>query len=84
MHLSELKQKSPADLLDLAEELELEDPGNMRRQELMFAILKQSAENDEALFGDGTLKCCKMALAICARRKKTIFLARMTYTSAPT
>jgi transcription termination factor Rho len=56
MHLSELKQKSPADLLDLAEELELEDPGNMRRQELMFAILKQSAENDEALFGDGTLE----------------------------
>jgi transcription termination factor Rho len=56
MHLSELKQKSPADLLDLAEELELEDPGNLRRQELMFAILKQTAENDEALFGDGTLE----------------------------
>ncbi len=56
MHLSELKQKSPADLLDLAEELELEDPGNLRRQELMFAILKQTAENDEALYGDGTLE----------------------------
>ncbi len=56
MHLSELKQKSPADLLDLAEELELEDPGNLRRQELMFAILKQTADNDEALFGDGTLE----------------------------
>ena len=56
MHLSELKQMSAAALLTLAEEMELEDPGNLRRQELMFAILKQAADNEEALFGDGTLE----------------------------
>ena len=39
--LSDLKAKSPAELLALAEELEIEAAASMRKQELMFAILKQ-------------------------------------------
>jgi transcription termination factor Rho len=56
MNLQELKQKTPADLLAYAEELEIENASSMRKQEIMFAILKQLAENDVAIFGDGVIE----------------------------
>ncbi len=56
MHLKELKSKSPADLLSFAEELEIENASNLRKQDMMFAILKQLAENDTAIFGEGVLE----------------------------
>ncbi|HEY4253783.1 MAG TPA: Rho termination factor N-terminal domain-containing protein, partial [Roseomonas sp.] len=40
MHLSELKAKSPADLLSFAEELQIENANSMRKQDMLFAILK--------------------------------------------
>ncbi|GBR32835.1 MULTISPECIES: transcription termination factor Rho [Gluconobacter] len=56
MHLAELKKKSPADLLDYAEELEIENVSSMRKQDIMFAILKALAERDQAIYGEGTLE----------------------------
>ena len=56
MHLAELKAKSPTDLLSLAEELEVENASSLRKQDMMFAILKAFAENDQAIRGDGTLE----------------------------
>ncbi|MBR0647190.1 transcription termination factor Rho [Plastoroseomonas hellenica] len=56
MHLSELKAKSPADLLSFAEELQIENASSLRKQDMMFAILKQLAENEQAIHGDGTLE----------------------------
>jgi transcription termination factor Rho len=56
MNLKELKAKSPQDLLALAEELEIENASTLRKQDIMFAILKASAENDVAIFGDGVLE----------------------------
>jgi transcription termination factor Rho len=56
MKLQELKDKTPADLLAYAEELEIENAGNMRKQELMFAILKILAENDVTIYGSGVLE----------------------------
>ncbi len=56
MHLAELKAKSPTDLLSLAEELEVENASSLRKQDMMFAILKAFAENDQAIHGDGTLE----------------------------
>ena len=56
MHLSELKAKSPADLLAFAESLQIENASILRKQDMMFAILKQLAENDQAIHGDGTLE----------------------------
>jgi transcription termination factor Rho len=56
MHLSELKAKSPADLLAFAEELNVENASTLRKQDMMFAILKTLAENDQAIFGEGTLE----------------------------
>ena len=56
MNLQELKQKSPADLLAFAEELEIENASTLRKQDMMFAILKQLAENDIIISGDGVLE----------------------------
>ena len=56
MNLKELKQKTPADLLSYAEELEIENASTLRKQDIMFAILKQLAENDVPIFGDGVLE----------------------------
>ncbi len=56
MHLQELKQKSPADLLAYAEELEIENASTLRKQDMMFAILKQLADNEVAIYGSGVLE----------------------------
>ncbi|HYF08685.1 MAG TPA: transcription termination factor Rho [Acetobacteraceae bacterium] len=56
MHLSELKAKSPADLLSFAEEVGVENASSLRKQDMMFAILKQLADNEQAIYGDGTLE----------------------------
>src|SRR5512141_1827691 len=56
MNLQELKRKTPADLLAFAEQLQIENASNLRKQDMMFAILKQLAENDIAIFGDGVLE----------------------------
>ncbi|MGI3778802.1 MAG: transcription termination factor Rho [Janthinobacterium lividum] len=56
MHLAELKAKSPADLLSFAESLQVENASSLRKQEMMFAILKNLAESDQAIHGEGTLE----------------------------
>ena len=56
MHLRELKAQTAAQLTDYAEELEIENANSMRRQDLVFAILRQLAENDQAIFGAGVLE----------------------------
>ena len=56
MNLKELKKKSPADLLAYAEELEIENASSLRKQDMMFAILQQLADDDVAIFGDGVLE----------------------------
>ena len=56
MHLQELKNKTAADLLSFAEELEIENASVLRKQDMMFAILKQLAENDVAIYGMGVLE----------------------------
>ncbi|MGY9003529.1 MAG: Rho termination factor N-terminal domain-containing protein, partial [Rhodospirillales bacterium] len=56
MSLHELKQKPPADLLSLAEELEVENASNLRKQDMMFGILKQLAAQDVPIVGDGVLE----------------------------
>ena len=56
MNLKELKTKAPGDLLSFAEELEIENASSLRKQDMMFAILKHLAENNTAIFGDGVLE----------------------------
>jgi transcription termination factor Rho len=56
MHLAELKAKSPADLLSFAESLRIENASSLRKQDIMFAILKNLADNEQAINGEGTLE----------------------------
>ena len=56
VHLHDLKQKAPAELLGIAEELEIENASTLRKQDMMFAILKELAEQDVPITGDGVLE----------------------------
>ena len=56
MHLSDLKSKHVSELLDIALELDVDNASRLRKQELMFAILKKRAKAGEQIFGDGTLE----------------------------
>src|SRR5579862_6744314 len=56
MSLAELKKTSPADLLAFGEKLDIENANNMRKQDMMFAILKTLAEEGVEISGSGTLE----------------------------
>ncbi|HYM17585.1 MAG TPA: transcription termination factor Rho [Micropepsaceae bacterium] len=56
MKLQELKTKKPNELLEFAEELEIENASSMRKQDMMFAILKELAERNVEITGDGVLE----------------------------
>ena len=56
MHLSDLKSKHVSELLDIALELDVDNASRLRKQELMFAILKKRAKAGEQIFGDGTIE----------------------------
>jgi transcription termination factor Rho len=56
MHLKDLKQKSPAELVNMAEQLGVEGASTMRKQDLMFSILKIEAEDCAQIIGGGTIE----------------------------
>ncbi|MGB7263237.1 MAG: transcription termination factor Rho [Albidovulum sp.] len=56
LSLAELKEKTPADLLAMAEVLEIENASTMRKGEMMFSILKEHAEDGWEISGDGVLE----------------------------
>ena len=56
MHLQELKNKSPKDLLKYAEDLEIENVSTLRKQDMLFSILKKLSEDDIAISGNGVLE----------------------------
>ena len=56
MNLSELKKKSPPDLLTMASDMGIENISRARKQEVIFSILKSHAKSGEDIFGDGVLE----------------------------
>ena len=56
MHLADLKHLPASEIVDLAIADKIENTGRMRKQDLIFAILKNKAKNGDTLFGDGTLE----------------------------
>ena len=56
MNLQELKKKSPSELIAEAEKLGIENPSTLRKQEILFAILKKLAEKNEQITGAGVLE----------------------------
>ncbi len=56
MNLQELKNKTPTELLDYAEGLNIENASNLRKQDMLFAILKQLAEQGDEISGAGVIE----------------------------
>ena len=56
MNLQELKKKSPSELISQAEKLGIENPSTLRKQEILFSILKKLAEKNEQITGGGVLE----------------------------
>ena len=56
MNLQDLKNKEPEELLKQADELEIENPSSLRKQDLMFAILKKIATDGEIITGLGVIE----------------------------
>ncbi len=55
MNLQDLKQKTPAELISHAETLEIENPSTLRKQEILFSILKKLAQKNEQITGSGVV-----------------------------
>lgn len=56
MNLTELKKKSPADLIQIAQDLGIENMARTRKQDIIFALLKAHAHSGEDIYGDGVLE----------------------------
>ena len=56
MNLTELKNTPVSDLITLGENMGLENQARMRKQDIIFSILKQHAKSGEDIFGDGVLE----------------------------
>jgi len=56
MNLTELKKKAPAELIEIAQSMKLENLARAKKQDIIFAILKAHAKNGEDIFGDGVLE----------------------------
>ena len=56
MHLHDLKRKTPAELVAMAEELGVENASTLRKQDIQFAILKTEADNGKQIMGTGTVE----------------------------
>ena len=82
MHLNELKALHVSEVLKQAEELEIENTGRMRKQELMFAIIKKRAKTGEQIIADGVLEILPDGLASCAALTPASRPAPTTSTSA--
>jgi transcription termination factor Rho len=75
MHLNELKALHVSQLLEMAAGLEIENANRLRKQELMFAIMKRRAKQGEQIFGDGVLEVLPDGFGF-LRSPETSYLAR--------
>jgi hypothetical protein len=81
MHLSELKSLHVSQLLEMANANEIDGANRLRKQELIFALLKNRAKKGEAIFGDGTLEVLPTVSASFALPTPAISRAPTTSTS---
>ncbi len=84
MHLKDLKKKTPAELVTMAEELGVEGASTMRKQDLMFAILKVQAENGEQIMGLGTIEVLPDGFGFLRSPEANYLAGPTTSMSAPT
>lgn len=83
MNLQELKTRSPAELLAFAEELDIENCSAMRKQDMMFAILKQLAMQGVPISGVGVLEVLQDGFGFLRSPEKITCRDRMTFMFRP-
>ena len=76
MKLQDLKSKTPPELLAFAEEQEIENASTMRKQELMFAILKQLATKEVDIIGEGVVEVLSDGFGFLRARRRPTLSAR--------
>ena len=79
MHLKDLKSKSASELLKIAEELKIENAGTLRKQDMIFAILKQMAQNKDAIYGEGVLEILQDGFGFLRSSDANYLPVQMTY-----
>ena len=79
MNLQELKKQSPADLIAQAEKLGIENPSTLRKQEILFAILKKLAEKNEQISASGVLEVLQDGFGFLRAIDRIIYLVQMIY-----
>ncbi len=83
MNLSELKQLPIADLVNIAQEMGVENTSRMRKQDIIFAILKAHALKGEDIHGDGVLEVLTDGFGFLRSADGSYLAGLMTFTSLP-
>ena len=78
MNLTELKNRPVSDLVKLGESLGLENLARLRKQDIIFAILKAHAKSGEDIFGDGVLEILQDGFGFLRSADSSYLLAQMT------
>ena len=79
MNIQELKNTSSEELIAKAEKLEIENPSTLRKQEILFAILKKLADNKEEITAGGVLEVLQDGFGFCGQLNQTICLVQMIF-----
>ena len=82
MNLQELKKKSPSELILQAEKLQIENPSTLRKQEILFAILKKLAQKNEQITGVGVLDVLQDGFGFLRASESNYCLVQTTFISA--
>jgi len=77
--LADLKEKNITDLAKIAKDLAIPGASGMRKQELIFQILRAQTEKNGLIFSEGVLECLPTDSASCARRNTITCQARMIF-----
>ena len=79
MKIQELKKNSPAQLIEQAEKLGIENASTLRKQEILFAILKKLAEKGEEITGMGVLQLLQDGFGFLRALSQTIYQEQMIF-----
>ena len=79
MNLQELKKQNPTELIAQAEKLGIENPSTLRKQEILFAILKKLAEKNEQITGQGVLELLPDGFGFLRAKNPVTYLDQMIF-----
>ena len=81
MNLSEVKTKTITELVEIAEKLGLEDVGRLKKQDIIFQILKKQADDGIDIFGGGVLEILNDGFGFLRSAEGSYCAGRMIFTS---